>query len=171
MYLFHIYSSDILQKREFDLCVANSKKQRKYEPLFIYTFLFYSSAARWVAFFWSRRVALWTGRQLFKPRTKVQALLLASIRLTAKKKAKKKSRIPASWYLSFSSDLPARGQAEYTHNDQWKIRLLFNFCYWESRFVTLSLCLLFFFSFNPCGIFVMSPEQNFDLSPSEGFTV
>lgn len=34
------------------------------------------------------------------------------------RKSKKKSRIPASWYLSFSSDLPARGQAEYTHNDQ-----------------------------------------------------
>ena len=124
--------------------------------------------------FWSRRVALWIGRQLFKQRTKVQALLLASIRLTeaavSKKKKKKKRRISASLYLSFSSDLPARGQAEYRHNDQWKIRLLFNFCYWKSRFVTLSLCFLFFF-LNPCGIFIMSPEQNFDLSSSEHFTV
>lgn len=170
MYLFHIYSSDILQKREFDLCVANSKKQRKYEPLFIYTFLFYSSAARWVAFsgaggWHCEQGDNYSNRgQRFQPFCWQASVLL-------QRKSKKKSRIPASWYLSFSSDLPARGQAEYTHNDQWKIRLLFNFCYWESRFVTLSLSLLFFFSFNPCGIFVMSSEQNFDLSPSEGFTV
>lgn len=115
MYLFHIYSSDILQKREFDLCVANSKKQRKYEPLFIYTFLFYSSAARWVAFFWSRRVALWTGRQLFKPRTKVQALLLASIRLTAKKKAKKKAEsLPVGTWVSALTSLREDKQSTRT---------------------------------------------------------
>lgn len=47
-----------------------------------YSAFFTSIGCFWTTFIWSRKVALWIGRQLVKQRTWVQAPALASIRLT-----------------------------------------------------------------------------------------
>ena len=128
--------------------------------------------------FWSRRVALWIGRQLFKQRTKVQALLLASIRLTEaavrKKKRKKKGEsLPVCTWVSALTSLREDKQSTGTMINERSDYYLISAIGSQDLSPWVCVCFFsfFFFFLNPCGIFIMSPEQNFDLSPSEHFTV
>lgn len=93
------------RKQEFDLCVANSKKQHKLFTRFSFTHLLPGEQP-----FLEQEGGIVNRETIIQTEDKGSSPSVGK----HPSYCKKKNRIPASWYLSFSSDLPARGQAEYT---------------------------------------------------------
>lgn len=164
LYWFYLYFVLYIQQTGgwFIVQIYQSHKVPFFQFKLFFSFFFYSSAAWRIPFFWSTRVALWTGRQLFKQRTKVQALLLASIRLTEVSVSKNAESLPVgTWLSALTSPWEDKQSTRTMINERSNYYLIsaieagVKFCHLEFMFVTFKFRSFFK---NP---FFLSAEQTF----------
>lgn len=150
-------STDICTLYKSDADVYRYSKHNVCNKTFLFPLLFSFIGCLVCTFIRSRRVALWIGRQLFKQKTRVQDLLLASIRLTEVSTSKNAESlpVPGTW-LSALTSLWEDKQRTCTMINEGFDNYLISAIVIIYQALSSSIYMCYFqVQMNPCGIFMM----------------